>query len=52
MGLELSSIPAMSTEAERVISGYVLPARQPQIAPPHTPMSTSYYAGVTNLAVC
>lgn len=24
MGLELSSIPAMSTEAERVFSGYVL----------------------------
>jgi hypothetical protein len=51
MGLELSSIPAMSTEAERVFSGYVLPTRQPQIAPPHTPISTSYAAGM-NLAVC
>lgn len=37
MGLEFSSIPAVCMEVERVFSGYVLPTRRSQFAPPALP---------------
>ena len=48
MGLALSSIPAMCTEAERVFDGYVQLTRRSQFVPPRMPTLTT--AG--DLAAC
>jgi len=52
MGLELSSIPAMCSEAERVFNRYVLLSRWSQFPPPRTPISPSFTTTGANLAAC